>query len=80
MTLLSFIVAVLPVFLIGLFIYKKDREKESSKLLFKLFMFGIVSCFPAVILSLFVGSFFPAEENMNFLQMFLYDNSPQVEK
>ena len=37
MDLLSFIVAVLPVFIIGLYIYKKDRVKESSKLLFKLF-------------------------------------------
>ena len=72
MSVLSFIVAVLPVFLIGLFIYKKDGERESSKLLFKLFMFGVISCFPAVFLGLLVGSFFPAEENMNFLQMFLY--------
>ena len=64
--------AILPIFLIGLYIYKKDSEKESSKILFKMFVFGIISCFPAAFLSLFVGNFFPPEESMNFIQMFLY--------
>ena len=69
MNIVSFVVAILPVFLIGLYIYKKDSSKESSKFLFKIFMYGILSCFPAAILSLFIGNFFPATEEMNFFQM-----------
>ena len=66
------IIAILPVFLIGLFIYKRDAKKEPSKLLFKLFIGGVASCFPAVVLELIVGNFFPEMENMNFIQLFLY--------
>lgn len=66
MNLLSFFVAVLPVFLIGLYIYKKDVEKEPSILLFKLFMCGILSCIPAALIGLFLDNFFPEMEYMNF--------------
>lgn len=72
MNILSFIVAILPVFLIGLYIYRKDTDKESSKILFKMFIYGILSCFPAVFFSLLFGSFFPSQDSMNFIQMFLY--------
>lgn len=72
MNILSFIVAILPVFLIGLYIYKKDSSKESSKFIFKIFMYGILSCFPAAFLSLKVGNLFSSTDNMNFFQMFLY--------
>lgn len=72
MSVESLLVAIIPVFLIGLFIYKHDGKKESSKLLVKLFVAGISSCFPAVFLGLIIGTFFPSEETMNFFQMFLY--------
>lgn len=72
MSVLSFVVSILPVIIIGLYIYKKDRDKESSGLLFRLFTFGIISCFPAVILGLVIGSFFPNMGDMTFVQMFLY--------
>jgi len=70
--IISIFVAVLPIVLIGLFIYKNDKFKEPSKLLFKLFVFGVISCFPAIILESIMGSFFPKMEYMNFLEMFLY--------
>ena len=54
-----FIVSILPVFLIGMFIYKKDREKEPAKLLIKLFLGGIGSCFLVFILSYTLDSIFP---------------------
>lgn len=66
------LVAVLPIYIIGLYIYKKDKDKESKKLLSKLFIFGIISCFPAVILELIIGSFFPSEEQMNLTLLFIY--------
>lgn len=69
----SLFVAILPIVLIGLFIYKHDKVKESGKLLFKLFICGIFSCFPAVVLELILSSFFPeSTEVMNLLQVFLY--------
>lgn len=72
MSILFIIVAILPIVLIGLFIYKKDKFKEPSNLLFKLFIFGAISCLPAVILELIMSSFFPEMEYMNFFEMFLY--------
>ena len=72
MSIVSIIVAVLPIVLIGLFIYNNDRFKEPSNLLFKLFMFGILSCLPAVFLETIIGGFFPEMEYMNFFEMFLY--------
>ena len=72
MSISLLLVAIIPIILIGLFIYKHDEKKEPSKLLLKLFIGGVASCFPAVILELIIGSVFPREESMNFIQMFLY--------
>lgn len=72
LSVLSIIVSILPIVLIGLFIYKNDRRKESSKFLFKLFICGFSSCFPAVILELILSSFLPNMEYMNIYQIFLY--------
>ena len=72
MSVISFLVAILPIILIGMYIYRKDKIKESSNLLFKLFVGGILSCFPSAMLGLIFGSFFPVMEDMNFIQLFLY--------
>ena len=53
------IVATLPVLLIGLYLYKKDKNKEPGKLLAKLFISGILSCLLVLIVSEILGSFFP---------------------
>jgi len=66
------LIAILPVYLIGLYVYKHDNDKESKKLLSKLFAFGIISCIPAIILELLVGMFFDSEENMNLITLFFY--------
>ena len=72
MDLWSLIVAILPIVLLGLYIYHKDRDKEPSKLLFELFMCGVLSCFPTVIVGLIFDSFFPKLEMMNFIQLIIY--------
>lgn len=72
MSVWSFLIAVLPVILIGIYIYKKDRVKESSKLLFKLFIGGVFACFPTALLGSCLESLFPSMDDMNFFQMFLY--------
>lgn len=72
MNVLSIVVAVLPVFLIGLFVYMCDKIKDPSKFLFKLFMFGVLSCFPTVFVGSILDIFFPSLDDMNFLQLFVY--------
>lgn len=54
-----FIISVLPVFIIGMYIYKKDKQKEPTKLLVKLFIGGILSCFLTIIITLLVEIMFP---------------------
>ena len=44
-------VALLPVILICLFVYSKDKNKEQVKLLIKLFCLGIVSCFVTLVIT-----------------------------
>ena len=69
---LLLIVTFLPVYLIGLFVYKKDKEKEPGKLLGKFFIFGMLSCIPTLIFELLLGSFFPPEESMDMVTLFIY--------
>lgn len=57
--LILFTISSLPVFLLGMFIYKKDRNKEPWKLLVKLFVGGILSCFLVLIVSAILGALFP---------------------
>lgn len=64
--------AILPVYLICYYIYKKDTNKEPLGLLFKLLFFGILSCFPVVFFEILLSSFFPAEDNMNVITLFFY--------
>lgn len=72
MSLLLSLISVLPIILIGLYIYEKDKEKEPLSLLLKLFIFGIISCFPAIVLGLFIGNYFLDINNMGFVQLFMY--------
>lgn len=74
--LVLFIVSVLPVALLGMFIYKKDKEKESTKLLIKLFVGGILSCLLVIIISAILELIFPffslESENLNLLELIIY--------
>ena len=51
--------AILPVILILLFVYFKDRNKEPMSLLIELFIAGFFSCGLVYILSGFLGMFLP---------------------
>jgi RsiW-degrading membrane proteinase PrsW (M82 family) len=74
--LVLFIVSVLPVFLIGLFVYMKDREKEPAKLLVKLFLGGILSCIMTLIISYIMEIIFPFfnadESTLNLFELIIY--------
>lgn len=74
--LILFIVSALPVFLLGMYIYKKDKNKEPSKLLAKLFIGGILSCFLVIIISLIIKLFIPVLNKeiteLNLFELIIY--------
>lgn len=74
--LILFTVSVLPVFLIGLFIYKKDKNKEPIKLLIELFVGGILSCFLVLFISLILTVIFPMmgadPTTLNLFELIIY--------
>ena len=73
---LLLIFAVLPVVLILLFVYKKDKDKEPLGLLLSFFFKGIFSCFLVLTISDILGVFLPFMgkelEAMTFVEVFLF--------
>ena len=69
--LFTLFIAVFPVFLIGMYVYRKDNEKESSKLLSKLFILGMLSCIPAAIVELTIEPMFKIHNNLIYLFMYV---------
>lgn len=74
--LILFSVSVFPVILLGKYIYEKDKNKEPAKLLIKLFLGGIISCFLVLIVSSILGIIFPilsAEfDTLNLFELIIY--------
>ena len=70
--LLILFISILPVYVIGLYVYRKDVEREPKPLLRKLFIYGMLSCIPAAIIELVVEPFFGYEEDMNLVFLFFY--------
>ncbi len=65
------VAAVLPVFILCFFIYKKDPHKEPGKLLAKIFALGFVSALPVFFIEIFLGNIFPTEGVSNFILIFV---------
>ena len=57
--IILFGVSVLPVILLGLYIYKKDKNKEPTRLLIKLFVGGVLSCFLTFFITEVITVFIP---------------------
>ncbi len=57
--LILFIISILPVYLIGSYVYKKDKQKEPTKLLVKLFLGGMGSCFLVLLVTYILSLAFP---------------------
>lgn len=73
-TLFLLIISILPVFLIGYYLYKKDKNKEPKSLLIKLFLGGISSCIAVIFISVFLDLFpvFGDEfNNLNIVEKFI---------
>lgn len=63
------IAAIIPVIVLGYFIYKRDVNKEPRSILAKLFILGFFSCIPIMICESILGIFFPTSHS-NFLILF----------
>ena len=73
--LLLFLLALLPVVLLGYLIYSKDSEKEPIKLLLKLFIGGILSAGLTLGVSYLLNQFFPDvlyHQGMSGISLFIY--------
>lgn len=71
--MLKLLIAILPIIVICMYIYRNDKEKESKKLLIKLFIMGVFSCIPAAILETIVDySFNMSRDDMNLFILLIY--------
>ena len=74
--ILLFIVMILPICILGLYIYDMDNEKESLKLLGKLLFSGVLSCFLVLVVSLILMSIIPLfrmdPTQMNIKDLIIY--------
>lgn len=73
--MIAIILAILPVFLIGLYCYKKDTVKEPKAIIRKLLLGGILSGVFVIIFSLIIFTFFPSltnHEELNLIGIFFY--------
>ena len=68
--------AILPVLVIGTYVNRKDRHKEPTSILVKLFISGILSCFVVLFVSDILGSLFPilssSSEKTSLVEMLIY--------
>lgn len=74
--LILILVSILPVFILGSYIYKKDKNREPIKLLVKLFIGGIISAFLTLRLSSIAVGIFPLlgseTSELNLFELFIY--------
>ena len=70
--IITLVIAILPIYLILLYIYKKDDNKEPKELLKRLFIWGMIICIPVAFIELGIQHLFPKEETMNLYMLFVY--------
>ena len=63
--------AILPVLVLCYYIYKKDVNPEPNRVLWKIFLYGCLTCAPIIILELFIQKNYPLEEALGFFSLFL---------
>ena len=73
--LILLIISVLPIIIIGKYIYNKDKEKESTKLLAKLFVGGILTTILVITISQILEALFPIfssnTEELNAIELII---------
>lgn len=63
--------AIIPIFLLLLFIYKKDTKSEPMGMVVKMFFLGVFSCIPTVIVELFLDGLFSTENFSSLARLFV---------
>ena len=71
-TILTLIISVLPIYLVLLYVYRKDDAREPKSLLKRLFIYGMIICIPIAIVEIYIGKLFPSEESMNLPMLLMY--------
>ena len=61
---LLLLLACLPAYILGKYIYSKDNNKEPKKLLKKIVIFGVLSSIPAIIGEMIFSHFFPEPDGL----------------
>ena len=69
MNILLFL-AILPVFLLCVYINKKDINKEPIGLLMLIFFLGFMMALPVIFLEFILGDFFPTDNVLSFYRLF----------
>ncbi len=68
--------AILPVLVIGTYVNRKDRNKEPTAILVRLFIAGVLSCFVVLFVSGILGNIFPvlssSSTKSTFIELLLY--------
>ncbi|MBE6158022.1 MAG: PrsW family intramembrane metalloprotease [Firmicutes bacterium] len=78
MAVLLLFISILPVFILGYYIYNSDKNKEPLKLIAKFFLFGIISGVFVIIFSLLLELFIPSINvdidagNIDYLTLFVH--------
>ena len=76
MIILLLLISILPVVLLGIYVYKKDSEKEPLSLIVGLFISGFLSALLVIVIDIIIGfinpQFFDVLEgkNISFLKLF----------
>ena len=64
-------VSVMPVILMGMYINSRDLDKEPRSLLRKIFVFGILSIIPILVLETATGFFISTDKFSNYISLFI---------
>ena len=64
-------IAILPVVLLLVYIYKKDTHKEPGKVLAKIFFFGVLTVIPAGIIEVVLAPLFPTDNYRSIGMLFV---------
>ena len=74
--LILLFLSIVPIILLGSYVYFKDKDKEPNKLLLKLFIGGILAAALTIVLNIFIRNIFPFFKQdytvYNQMQLFLY--------
>lgn len=69
---LKFILAILPIFILALYVYVHDKEKEPTRLLLLSFAFGILICIPTLYVETALVNTFGSILQRSYITSFIY--------